>query len=384
MLNRVSIIIPTYNYAQFVTQSVASAINQKIDDVEVIVVDDGSTDNTKYVLTPYLSKIKYIYQKNAGLSAARNTGIKASSGEFIQFLDADDLLGKDSILHRLQFLKKNPDITVTVCRNSLFTETTKNGYPKPIFTKSWPLYKNHLDVHLCYFNIAPPHAFLCRRSAILASGWFDTQLKACEDYDFWLRAAIAGHLPHYCPKGLVYYRRHAESMSANLANQYRFDVILHRRLYDILKKYPGFPPDNPLEGRLAFLAGTLKTVQHLNISNIAEVDDLLKICVAVSADIRHLSEQFQGSWNILTRLYYVRILEVFRVLFLSQDIDYKVKITKNLYHTLQNLNAPSTALKLITDALYTSLFYSQGNFLERIRLAKFALRYSGFHLTKKL
>src|SRR5688500_9583140 len=87
----VSVVIPAYNYGHFVTEAVASALNQTHPHVEVIVVDDGSTDGTADILKPFGSRIRYIYQPNRGLSAARNTGIRAARGEWVAFLDADDL-----------------------------------------------------------------------------------------------------------------------------------------------------------------------------------------------------------------------------------------------------------------------------------------------------
>ena len=87
---RISVIIPTYNYAHFLIDAVQSVLSQPVTDLEVIVVDDGSTDDTVVVLNLFKSRINYIHQDNCGLSAARNTGIAASTGEYIEFLDADD------------------------------------------------------------------------------------------------------------------------------------------------------------------------------------------------------------------------------------------------------------------------------------------------------
>jgi len=171
---RVSVIIPTYNYRQFVLDAIESALSQSVSDLEIIVVDDGSTDDTSNVIGPYKNRIKYIYQKNAGLSEARNTGIANSTGEFMQFLDADDILGKDSIHYQLKCFKHNPDVHMAICRNKLFEKTGPDG--KPVTFGSWNLFRGNLDLHLYYLNIAPPHAFLFRREAILETGWFDPQL----------------------------------------------------------------------------------------------------------------------------------------------------------------------------------------------------------------
>jgi len=108
---RISVIIPTYNYAQFLPQCLDSIIRQNMPDIEIIVVDDGSTDNTPEVLTPYRDRIKYIPKEHEGVNSARNTGIKNCTGEFIHFLDADDLVGDNYFISQLKFLKNNPDVS---------------------------------------------------------------------------------------------------------------------------------------------------------------------------------------------------------------------------------------------------------------------------------
>lgn len=116
MINKplVSVIIPTYNYARYVKKAVQSCLEQSYDNVEVIVVDDGSTDETSTVLAGLGKKITVIYQHNQGVSVARNTGLKNAEGEFITFLDADDYLTEDSIEIRLNILLKNPDVGIVV------------------------------------------------------------------------------------------------------------------------------------------------------------------------------------------------------------------------------------------------------------------------------
>ena len=89
-LPKISVIICTYNHAQYIKKAIDSVLNQTYQDFEIIVVDDGSTDNTKNIVNHFGNSIKYIYQDNKGLASARNTGIHASKGEFVTFLDAED------------------------------------------------------------------------------------------------------------------------------------------------------------------------------------------------------------------------------------------------------------------------------------------------------
>lgn len=106
---RVSVIIPTYNHAQFVVQAVESALAQTYADLEVIIVDDGSTDDTQAVLARYGAEINYIYQENQGLSAARNAGISVARGDYFLFLDADDLVLANKLELQVSIVDAQPD-----------------------------------------------------------------------------------------------------------------------------------------------------------------------------------------------------------------------------------------------------------------------------------
>src|SRR6516165_447182 len=112
MNDLVSVVIPTYNYRHFVTDAVASALEQTYQPVEVLVVDDGSRDDTRARLTPYLDRIRYIYQENQGLSAARNTGIRAAKGVWIALLDSDDAWHPRKLETQMEFIRQHPDIGV--------------------------------------------------------------------------------------------------------------------------------------------------------------------------------------------------------------------------------------------------------------------------------
>ena len=101
----VSVVIPTYNYAHFVTGAVESALAQTYPDREVIVVDDGSTDDTRDRLAPFEGRIRYIHQENQGLSAARNTGIRAARGALVAFLDSDDLWHPEKLAVQARYLE---------------------------------------------------------------------------------------------------------------------------------------------------------------------------------------------------------------------------------------------------------------------------------------
>ncbi|MFH0731641.1 MAG: glycosyltransferase [Candidatus Omnitrophota bacterium] len=106
-MSLVSVIIPTYNNASFISEAVDSVLAQTYTDYEIVVIDDGSTDNTKEILSKYNNKIRYFYQENKGVSSARNLGIRQATGEYIAFLDADDLMLPDRLDELVRFSEQN-------------------------------------------------------------------------------------------------------------------------------------------------------------------------------------------------------------------------------------------------------------------------------------
>jgi len=370
--SRVSVVIPTYNYSQFILIAVKSVLAQDFPDLEIIVVDDGSTDNTSDIIKPYTHRIKYIYQDNAGLSAARNTGISNSTGEFILFLDADDVLGPDAIASQVAYLERNPAAFVAVCVNKLFREKDSNGQPKPF--GSWPLYRKNLGVHLCYFNIAPPHAFLFRRQAIIETGWFDHELTACEDYDFWLKAAVQGFVPNYNPVGLVYYRRHPKSMSANLMNQHLHDAILHRRLSTLLDQYPYFPEGQRFEGLLAFSAGAILTAARLHGHKVQEAHQLVELARKRIEEAKEIACLQKKGWNILTKLFYFRIVS-FLAMPCFRNSHTATIMRETLSEILAAIEAPVSTTGLLADALTSTIAGSRESYQERREIKVLPWRY---------
>lgn len=256
----VSVVVPTYNYGHFLPQALDSVLSQMDVDLEVIIVDDGSTDDTSGVVAGYAGPVSFIRRDHSGLSAARNTGLAVAKGEFLVFLDADDILGPGVLISQSAFLRSNPQAWMTVCKSFFFETFGEDGLP--LKKGQWHLFKNDLDIHLCHFNIAPPHAFMLRSRVCEKIGSFDDSLKACEDHDFWFRASLAGYSPEANPDGFVFYRRHAGSLSRNRINQWMHDAILHERISLALDSgidtVSGF-----LEKRLACIAGCLLTASRL-------------------------------------------------------------------------------------------------------------------------
>ena len=223
----VSVIIPAYNYVDFIAEAIHSVLQQSHSNIEIIVVDDGSTDETASIVGALVKKdarIFYIYQYNQGLSAARNTGVKHSKGEFIVFLDADDVLHPQKIQAHLEHFKQAPSADISYGRSCYFL----SGKPQETFAsfdlddKDWMpcVSGNAITVMpaLVVNNIMPVCSAMLRRSVVARVGEFDTGLKSLEDWDYWIRAAVAGCRFEFSEdeRLAAYIRVHNISMSQNV------------------------------------------------------------------------------------------------------------------------------------------------------------------------
>lgn len=226
----VSVIIPNYNHARFVSDAIQSVLDQTYKNFEIIVVDDGSTDNSREVIAQFGDKVQCIHQKNAGLSAARNTGIKASKGSLIGVLDADDMYEPVFLETLVGELQTNPNADGVYCGYQFVDE--KNELLPQIENRPVPgdgLYNALLDG-----NFFVPESIFLRRHVYDAVGLFDEVLRACEDWDVWLRVTKKFRIVH-SPQILTRHRVLANSMSTDPLR------MLTARLA-VLKKHVGDEP----------------------------------------------------------------------------------------------------------------------------------------------
>ena len=209
---RVSVIVPSYNQARFVAATVDSALAQTYPEVEILVVDDGSTDDTRAVLAAYTDRIRYIYQENRGLAAARNTGFLASRGDYLLFLDGDDLIHPEKIARHVSVLETEPECGLVYSAWQQIGEdgTRVLGEVRPgahgqVLTR--------LLLRRFFFF---PSAAVVRRACFERVGLFDESLAWGEDADMWLRLARAGYAFGYLDQPLLQYRIHPNSMTAGI------------------------------------------------------------------------------------------------------------------------------------------------------------------------
>jgi len=178
----VSVIIPTYNRGWIVKEAIDSVLEQDFDDYELIVVDDGSDDNTPAILKAYGKKITVLHQPNKGVSAARNHGIAAASGRLIAFLDSDDLWLPRKLSAQVKFFKDHPDAVVNQTQEHWIRDGVRVNPKKKHHKFSGMIFERSLA--LC---LVSPSAVMIKKSLFGTVGVFDEDLPACEDYDLWLR-----------------------------------------------------------------------------------------------------------------------------------------------------------------------------------------------------
>lgn len=225
---KVSIVIPTYNRENFVKQAVESVLAQTFPDYELIVVDDGSTDDTYRQLFCFSSRIRYVFQPNSGPSRARNTGIQISRGEWISFLDSDDTWKKEKLEQQFRNIEENSKFKIHYT-DEIWIRNGRFVNPRKKHTK----YSGWIYLHCLPLCIISPSSVLIHRSVFEEVGFFDTSLPVAEDYDLWLR--ISSIYPiKFLPQKLIIKRGgHSDQLSRIYWGIDRYRIIA---LEKILKK----------------------------------------------------------------------------------------------------------------------------------------------------
>jgi len=207
---KVSVIIPTYQYAHFVGQAVESVLAQTYKNYEIILVDDGSTDNTSEVLSNFGDQISVIYHReNRGLSAARNAGIRVSKGKYVAFLDADDVWMPNKLRLQVKLLDQNSDVGLVFSDMTYFGK--RCGSKKRAFQEVSPS-SGKVFKDLFVKDFIPMPTVIVRKICFEKVGLFDESLTSCEDHDMWVRIAKFFKVD-YVDAPLAKYRLHERNMS---------------------------------------------------------------------------------------------------------------------------------------------------------------------------
>jgi glycosyltransferase involved in cell wall biosynthesis len=231
----VSVLIPSYNHAHYLAHALESVMVQSFSNWEAIVIDDGSTDETHQIVEKFEDpRIRYIYQENQGLSAARNTGIRASRAEIIALLDADDVWREDYLEKMMAPLIGEPEVVAVYCG---FQYIDENGQEVGIPSLKVVPPEEFGDHFAAMGNWLVPSGVVFRKVFAEQEGCFDESLKAVEDAYLWSK--MCDHGPFVgIPLPLVGYRRHASNMSSDPQRMVSAN-------YKILERYHGPPQGDP-------------------------------------------------------------------------------------------------------------------------------------------
>lgn len=250
---KVSVIIPAYNQAHYVSEAVESVLTQTFPNFEVVIVNDGSTDETPQILAGIQDpRVKVIWQPNAGLSAARNTGIRNSSAPLITLLDSDDFFLPDKLAVLVEYLENHPEIGM-VSGGLLMVDGHSQPFSQVIKTPG------RLELpELLFNNPFTPSAVMLRRFWLDRAGLFDETLRACEDWDLWQRMAYAGCHFAWIEHVVAAYRYHQDQMT-------RESERMRKAIFFTLEKFfnqPGLPENFNVMKNDVFASGLVHAAAY--------------------------------------------------------------------------------------------------------------------------
>lgn len=245
MTSAVSVIIPAFNAEKYIEETLDSIFSQGHPNLEVVVIDDGSTDRTGEIVRNYREPVKYIRQGNQGPSKARNTGIEQSKGEYIAFLDADDLWTEDKLKLQIGFLESHPEVGMVFSDMLTFNEKgiIEPSYLRKVKRKHFyetlsaeqEALKDPFQM-LLVANFIPTGSVVLRRSCLEEAGLFDESISSVEDLDMWMRVSIF-HKVGFIPRVLKKKRDHENNISKDHYKAYVSAIYVREKLQ---KLFPAF------------------------------------------------------------------------------------------------------------------------------------------------
>lgn len=242
---KVSIITATYNRAQYLPITIESVLAQTYSDFEYHIVDDGSTDNTRKAIKPFLSdrRLFYDYQENRGQSSARNKGLFHATGDYICFLDSDNLWFPNKLASQLEVFKRMPDVDIVYSNGECIDEL---GNPVPGYKMK--RYSGYITRELLKDNFVGFNSAMSKRECFARLGGLDETLQRSDDYELWLRFSTQFKF-YYHPETLIKYRVWKDQLSSN--KEARFEAI-QQILSRFLIQYPAYATEEILKDTWIF------------------------------------------------------------------------------------------------------------------------------------
>ena len=233
-LPSVSVIIPSFNCAAFLPAAIESVLAQSYGSLEIIVVDDGSTDDTQAAVAPYLDRIHFVRQENRGLPGARNTGIRAARAEFIALLDADDVWLPQKLAHQMPRFTEREICLVY----SDFAVRYADGRYQSSYLVNRPLAsEGSIFAHYIQSRFLFPSTMVFRRACLEACGLFDEEMLACEDIELFARMALRWKVGWVNEPLMVRYEG-SHNITANSDKLSRYTILALRKILAKEKSIP--------------------------------------------------------------------------------------------------------------------------------------------------
>src|SRR5262249_8777408 len=225
MLPRVSVVMANYNYARYLRAAIDSVLNQTLTDLELIVVDDGSTDGSREIIESYLgdARVRFRPVDHLGQPGAKNAGIERAGGPLVAFLDADDVWHPEKLEKQVALFEHEPTLGVVYSRRTLIDEVGREQpYRQP------PLYRGNVLEHIFRDNFVCFSSVVVRRLVFEHVGLFDERSDLAIDYDLWLRVA-AHYRFDYVDEPLVQYRCGHGNLSRRVGERLKTALLMMRR-----------------------------------------------------------------------------------------------------------------------------------------------------------
>jgi len=255
----ISVVIPTYNRYEVLKRALSCVFSQTHLPFEVIVIDDGSTDKTQQIIQEF-PNIKYFFQDNAGVSSARNLGIKKASCEWIAFLDSDDEWHREKLEEQVAFHKKNSEILMSYTDEKWVRDSFEVKIPKKFAKFGGEIFKECIS-----HCIIAPSATMIHKSLLNAVGTFNEGLEVCEDYDLWLRIANKHQIGLVDKKLITKYAGHEDQLSFKHWGMDKFRVLALENLLKYESKYKKLILEALLQKYELLLKGAIKYDKMLDI-----------------------------------------------------------------------------------------------------------------------
>lgn len=230
----VTILIPAYNASPYISESLESALGQTYEALEIMVVDDGSTDNTEELVREFGDKVVYLKKENGGPSSARNYGIARAKGEYIAFLDADDLWYPEKIAIQIEAFQNEPELGMTYCNMQPINKEDVLTYVKPYPEAVSQRFSGDVFYKLFMFNFIPTPTVMVKKEVFEKAGLFPEHLRFSEDYHMWLRIC-AYYKARHIDQVLAYRRIHQGQASNDLDELYKGELRVIRDIIENLR-----------------------------------------------------------------------------------------------------------------------------------------------------